>query len=57
MAVGMPGGYGTSQSKKEQKMQEDALKKLIKEREAYAKAHKGNWPSDEQLMKARKKKP
>ena len=33
-----------------------AMAALIKEREAYAKSHGGNWPSDEQLMKSRKKK-
>jgi hypothetical protein len=55
MAVGMPGKAQPSTSA-EQKKQAEALKKLMKEREAYAKANKGNWPSDEQLMKARKKK-
>ena len=32
-----------------------AMNNLIAERQAYAKAHGGNYPSDEQLMKSRKK--
>jgi len=32
-----------------------AMNKLITEREAYAKAHGGRYPSDEELMKSRKK--
>jgi hypothetical protein len=35
---------------------EKALAKLMAERAAYAKKNKGNYPSDEQLMKSRKKK-
>jgi hypothetical protein len=35
---------------------EKALAKLMTERAAYAKKNKGNYPSDEQLMKSRKKK-
>ena len=34
---------------------EKALAKLIAERAAYAKKNKGKYPSDEQLMKNRKK--
>jgi hypothetical protein len=33
-----------------------ALQKLVAERAAYAKKNKGNYPSDEELMKSRKKK-
>jgi hypothetical protein len=33
-----------------------ALAKLVAERAAYAKKNKGNYPSDEQLMKSRKNK-
>jgi hypothetical protein len=36
--------------------QEIALAKLMAERAAYAKKNKGNYPSDEELMKSRKKK-
>ena len=36
--------------------QEVALAKLMAERAAYAKKNKGNYPSDEELMKSRKKK-
>ena len=42
--------------KNEQARMEAALAKLIAERDAYAKKNKGNYPSDEQLMKSRKKK-
>jgi hypothetical protein len=35
--------------------QEIALAKLIAERAAYAKKNKGKYPSDEELMKSRKK--
>ena len=41
---------------KEQARMEAALAKLMAERDAYAKKNKGNYPSDEQLMKSRKKK-
>ena len=33
-----------------------ALQKLMAERAAYAKKNKGNYPSDEELMKSRTKK-
>jgi len=36
--------------------QDTALAKLVAERAEYAKKNKGNYPSDEQLMKSRKKK-
>ena len=35
--------------------QEKAMKQLMAEREAYAKKHGGNYPSDAELMKSRKK--
>lgn len=37
-----------------EKMQADALKKLMAEREKYAKTHKGNWPTDPELDRFRK---
>lgn len=37
-----------------EKMQADALKKLMAEREKYAKTHKGNWPTDPELERFRK---
>ena len=36
--------------------QKDAMDKLTKEREAWAKKHNGAWPTDAQLMKSRKSK-
>lgn len=36
-----------------EKKQAIALKKLMAEREKYAKSHNNRWPSDEELMKAR----
>lgn len=38
---------------KAEQMQANALKKLMAEREKYAKSHNNRWPSDEELMKAR----
>ena len=51
-------GKGTSINSRiaESASQESALANLMAERAAYANKNKGNYPSDEQLMKSRKKK-
>ena len=54
MAVGMPGKpypFGDAQ----QRMQEQALRKLMAERKALA-DKLGHYPTDSELMKSRKKK-
>lgn len=53
MAVGLP-GKPTPFSNAQQRMQEEAMRKLMAERRALA-DKLGHYPSDEELMKARKK--
>jgi hypothetical protein len=48
-------GKATPKTTAQEKMQAEALKKLMKERQAYAAKHNGNYPSDAELLKSRKK--
>ena len=51
--IGLPGKANTRPTS-EQKKQEAALAKLMKERQAYSK-RTGSWPTDAELYKSRKK--